>query len=108
MNHKHTIRISDTSMRSAVVGALTFLVVLVVCYVYFVSTTIAHVVMRKEIMREMNHLHTEVSELEAAYIEKQHGVANEIATLDGFHTVTEKIFIPKADTSVALRPVPLQ
>jgi hypothetical protein len=64
-------------------------------YIYFVSTSIADVVLRKEIDEKINERGTYVSTLEAEYIEMQHSVSNDIATHRGFLAVDSKIFIDK-------------
>ena len=72
-------------------------------YIYLLSSTVIHVVMQKEISRELQDLNSEVAALEATYIEKQHSMSNEIATLQGFVTVTEKVFIDTEESSLVLR-----
>ena len=72
-------------------------------YIYLLSSTVIHVVMQKEISRELQDLNSEVAALEATYIEKQHSMSNEIATLQGFVTVTEKVFIDKGESSLVFR-----
>ncbi len=74
----------------AVVGLLG---VLGCAYMYFVSASIVHVVVRKEIHTEISRMHSTISGLEAAYIEKQHSMSNELASLQGFRPAEEKIFI---------------
>lgn len=73
-------------------------------YMYFLSLSVVHVVMRQEIDGEIRELNTQVSQLESAYIEKQHAVSSEIATLHGFVMADKKIFIDRtADTLVLSR-----
>jgi len=71
-------------------------------YVYFLSASIVHVVMRKEADTQIASLGTSVSQLEARYIEMQHSVSSEVATHDGFVVADKKIFIDKAKNTLVL------
>ena len=75
----------------------------IVAYLYFLNVSVIHVVMRKEAMRDIHHLQTEIALLEASYIEAQHTIANQVATLPGFQLDVPKIFIERSDTSLVLR-----
>lgn len=79
--------------------------ILVFCaYMYFVSASIVHVVMRKEVDAQIAQLGTHMGELESKYIEIQHSVSSDIATQKGFVVVDKKIFIDKTvDTLVVSR-----
>ena len=82
--------------------AATTLVTVFFAYIYFVSISVAHVVIRKEIDEQIASLSTTVSQLEASYIDIQHLVSAEIATHSGYIAVAEKVFIDKdnSDTLV--------
>jgi hypothetical protein len=58
--------------------------------------------MRKEIDKELATTGSYVSELESQYIEAQHSMSEEIATMQGYVEAHDKIFIDRSDTSVAL------
>ena len=73
--------------------AFIFCVTIFFAYIYFVSASVADVVMRKEVDAKIQDMHTRISQLEATYIEKQHEVSDEIASYRGFVTVESKIFI---------------
>ncbi len=83
-------------------AALSMLVVVFCAYVYFLSASVVHVVMRKEIGQEIAQLGSEVSELEANYIEAQHAVSDEIASHRGYVVVEDKTFIRKTDATLVL------
>jgi hypothetical protein len=69
--------------------------------VYSISSAVAHVVIRKEVDSSISELSTSVSQLEAEYIELQHSVSSDIATMKGFVFADKKIFIDTtADTLV--------
>ena len=90
--------------RSICTLCLVFLcLVLGSLYIYLLSSTVVHVVMQKEINRELQDLSSQIAGLEATYIEQQHSMSNEVATLQGFVTVTEKIFIDKGESSLVFR-----
>jgi hypothetical protein len=58
--------------------------------------------MRKEATLEQNQLRAEIAMLETNYIEAQHAIAARIATLDGYNTETEKVFVNRGETSLVL------
>lgn len=82
--------------------SLGLLVCLFAAYVYFLSASVIHVVIRKELNKETQNLSTRISQLESRYIERQHSISNEIASRDGFVEVTDKIFINRTTTSLVL------
>lgn len=82
--------------------ALSLCLVVVSAYVYFLSLSVVHVVMRKEIDADIRELNTMVSELEASYIEKQHAVSSDIATMKGFVMADKKVFIDKGEDTLVL------
>lgn len=61
-----------------------------------------HVVMRKEVDSQIASLGTNVSELESTYIDMQHKVSNDIASLQGFVVTDQKIFIDKSEQKLVL------
>jgi hypothetical protein len=81
----------------------TILMVCVGVYLYFLNLSVVHVVMRKEVLAEQNHVRTEIAELETSYIEAQHKIAGRIANLDGYSIDTAKIFITRGQDSLVLR-----
>jgi hypothetical protein len=83
-------------------AAIGFFIVAVIAYMYFLSASVVHVVMRKEVDREMSALNSSISLLEADYIEAQHSVSEQIATLRGFTLTDDKIFIDRGDTTLVL------
>ncbi len=97
--HTHTIAYRDESR--LFYSVLSVLVMTVGLYMYFVSSSILNVVMRKEVDSQIADMGTGISELEALYIEMQHSVSSDIATHKGFVVAPEKIFIDtNADTLV--------
>lgn len=82
--------------------AMAILLVSFCGYIYFVSASVTHVVMRKETDKQIAALGSEVSTLEANYIEAQHSVSTEIATQHGFTANNEKIFIGRSNGALVL------
>ena len=100
--HKETILYKDESRLFYV--ALFACVAVFVTYMYFVSASVMNVVMRKETDAQIREIATQVGQLEAQYIDMQHSVSSDIATLRGFVVADQKIFIDRqADTLVLLQ-----
>lgn len=97
MNIQNLNKISLAADRRYVLGALALVIGLMSFYVYFLSASVIHVVIRKESQQEINKLHTEISHLEAEYIAAQHSMSAEIASLDGYVAIDDKIFIDRND-----------
>ncbi len=83
-------------------AALTLLLAVFIAYMYFVSASVVHVVIRKEVGQEISVLSSYVSQLESQYIEAQHRVSADIANLKGYVVVEDKIFIDRTTTSLVL------
>ncbi len=83
-------------------AALSCVLISVLCYMYFLSASVVHVVMRKEVDKEIATLSSSVGSLEASYIEFQHSVSKDIASLRGFTQTEEKIFIDRTEGSLSL------
>lgn len=79
----------------------TALLALAASYMYFLSASVIHVVMQKQISGEIHELNFEIAKLESNYIEKQHELSREVASLEGFIATENKIFIKKGDTGLA-------
>ena len=67
------------------------------------SLSVVHVVMRKEATQQINHLRSEIANLDAEYIEAKHQISARVATLDGYNNNQEKIFISKTENSLVLQ-----
>ena len=84
------------------IGACMILLALFAGYVYFLSASVVHVVIRKEITSEITHMNSEISKLEAEYIHRQHAVSNDVANQRGFVAVRDKIFLDRSDTTLVM------
>jgi len=78
-------------------------VMLFVLYIYFISASIVHVVMRTEINQDATEIASDISTLESKYIAVQHKVSSEVATLNGYQKAPQKIFIDRAEDTLVLR-----
>ncbi len=75
----------------------------VVAYIYFLSLSVVHVVMRKEATAQIGQLRSDIAYLEASYIEAKHQISARVASLDGFNQNQRKVFISKEEQSLVLR-----
>jgi len=82
---------------------VSLLVLGVAAYIYFLSVSVVHVVMRKEATTQIGELRSEIARLETSYIEAKHQISARVASLDGFNQNQEKIFISKQEQSLVLR-----
>lgn len=71
-------------------------------YIYFLSASVVHVVIRKEVRSEVSALGSEVALLEAEYIKRQHAVNDGVASQKGYVAVAEKVFLTRSDTNLAM------
>jgi len=77
----------------------------IAAYMYFLSLSVVHVVMRKEAGQNITTIRSEIAYLEAAYIEAHHSISSRVATTEGFSEIRSKIFIreSQSDNLVLLR-----
>jgi len=74
---------------------LSIMLGLIGLYMYFLSMSVVHVVLRKEASHTLVTLESEVAQLEAAYIESQHLVSDHMARLAQFSATSDKVFITR-------------
>lgn len=86
-----------------VLAAGMLLLVLAAAYMYCVSATVLHVVVRKETNQSMSELNSRIAQLESEYIAAQHAVSDTVASLPGFVESPDKIFIQRSDTTLVVR-----
>ena len=80
----------------------TCLLGLIFSYIYFLSLTVVHVVMRKEADRNISAVRSEISSLEGRYMAAQHRISTEIAQRGDLVVADDKIFINRSDKSIVL------
>lgn len=82
--------------------AAGLLLCVLILYVYFVCASVTHVVMRKEINREIAQTGSYVSQLEAQYIRSQHEMSSDIASMKGYVIAEDKVFIDRTQATLVL------
>ena len=50
-------------------------------YIYFLSVSIVHVVIRQEVNQNIKEVNSKIASLESSYIEAQHRLSSNVATL---------------------------
>jgi hypothetical protein len=93
----------QTERHLITVSCIGLLFVSVISYMYFLSLSVVHVVMRKEVLQEINQLRSEIAFLESSYIEANHVISQQVATADGFSAVKDKVFIKSGGEGLVLR-----
>ena len=84
------------------IALLTISALLFALYIYFISASIVHVVIRTETTQEIKKVSSEISLLESRFIEAQHKVSSDIASLQGYTETSKKIFINRTDSVLVL------
>ncbi len=94
--------VAKNKRETIVVALAACLCSLVLLYVYFLSASIVHVVMRQEVMSSIKDQQTKVATLEASYMEAQHRLSANVANLDGYEKVDDKIFLSRVPGTLVL------
>lgn len=68
---------------------------LIFMYMYFLSMSVVHVVLRKEVLHKASTVESEIATLEATYIDAQHKVSDKIAALENFTETDDKVFVTR-------------
>jgi len=77
-------------------------IALFVSYVYFISASVVHVVIRTETTQELKKVGSEIALLESRFIEAQNQVSVEIASLQGYTETSKKVFINRSAPAFVL------
>ena len=64
-------------------------------YIYFVSTSVVHILIRKEVESDIARQNSEIGELESLYIKRQTLISREYARSLGYQKITEKQFVAR-------------
>lgn len=85
------------------VASLAFLLLgLMSLYIYLLSASVVHVVIRQELQHSIKDLHSEIGILETKYIDAQHTLSASVAALEGYEKTQQKIFIDRTPGSLVL------
>jgi hypothetical protein len=79
-------------------------VVAMCLYVYFVASSVLHVVVRQESEQRAADVRADIAAMEAELMAAQHHISQRLATAVDFTSDTNKIFVQRAASDVALRP----
>lgn len=83
------------------VSVLGFAVVaLAVLYMYFLTTSVVDVVLRKEAAEQNKTVRSEIAQLESAYIDAQHTISDRVAAISNFTATSEKVFVDRTGSSL--------
>jgi hypothetical protein len=77
-------------------GLVLVVVALVCLYMYFLTLSVVHVVLRKEVAQEALAVRSDIARLEAEYIEAQHTVSERIAAESTFASTDAKVFVTRS------------
>ncbi|MEM9336922.1 MAG: hypothetical protein AAGA35_03645 [Patescibacteria group bacterium] len=97
---KATITIIDTQTHFFIALFGTALLLSACLYIYFVSAAVGEVVLRKEMIRDVSALKSEIAKLEADYMAAQHVVSEHIASNGSYLETTSKVFVSRSDSSL--------
>ena len=100
--NRTAVAIMKSKKETWVVALCGCLVVLAALYVYFLSVSIVHVVMRQETVQEIKEQQSRIAALEREYIAAQHTLSASVASLEGYTAVNEKVFISRTESSLVL------
>lgn len=95
-----TIQRNRNQFYFSLLGALVFSLTLF--YMYFLTTSVVHVVLRKQAISAQSSVSSEIAELESAYIEAQHLVSDKIVATQDFNQNSDKIFVSRSVPTVAM------
>lgn len=86
-----------------ILGILTCATVLMcVAYMYLLSSSVMHVVIRSEVEQKIQAAHTAISSKENAYIAAQHTITEKIALHEGYVETADKDFINRSKPQLVL------
>lgn len=74
----------------------------IVLYIYFLSLSVTHVVLRQDSVQKLNALKSEIAELDTRYIEAKHKINSELVNLNHLSKKEDKIFISHSSQNLAL------
>jgi len=73
-----------------------------VTYMYLLSSSVVHVVIRKEVQEEIRLTKSNIATLEASYINAKHQVSERIAEAGSLEVTTDKIFVTRVPATLVL------
>lgn len=95
-------KLRESRVETWVVGLGGVLFTLVCLYLYFLSASIIHVVIRQEVAQNIKEVNSNIAALESSYIEAQHHLSASVANLDGYAKAEHKVYINRTPGSLVL------
>jgi len=80
-------------------GLLALIGLALVAYLYFLNLSVVHVVIRKEVMLELQNTKNQIALLETEYIGAQHTIAANMAAVSKFQEDQAKVFVMRGASS---------
>lgn len=100
--HHLVTKVIQSKKEAWVVTLGIILCIMIALYVYLLSASVVHVVIRQEVQQSIKNQHSVISSLESSYIKAQHQLSANVANLDGYAKAEEKIFIHRNGSSLVL------
>ena len=75
---------------------LSLLFIFAMLYVYFISSSIVNILVREDTEQDIAEISSQISGLEARYLELKNEITIEYAYAKGFHDVADKQFTARA------------
>lgn len=94
MNARVATKTIDLGSLYLTLAVMTFFG-LIVLYMYFLTMSVVHVVLRKEVVASIRDVESQIASLESSYINAQHTVSDKMATLESFTQNENKIFVER-------------
>ena len=92
----------NTVQKRVCITLVTLCFVLFALYIYFISASVVHVVIRTESGQEMQKISSEISLLEGRFIDAQHKISSDIASMQGYTKTSHKVFLDRSAPSLVL------
>lgn len=99
-------RLIQSKKETWIIAMAGVLFALVGLYVYFLSVSIVHVVIRQETQQHIKEVNSKIASLESSYIEAQHRLSSNVATLEGYSKADRKVYINRKASSLVLNTTP--
>jgi len=81
------------------IGLIALIGLCLVGYLYFLNLSVVHVVIRKEIMLDLQDTKNQIALLETEYISAQHTIAAKMAAVSEFQEDKAKVFVMRDASS---------
>lgn len=97
------VNTADIIQQYAFILASGLVLTLAAAYMYFLSVSVIHVVISQENEEKMHRVASEISSLEATYMEKKIEIASGIVGGNGYVSASQKVFVNKNQPNVVTK-----